>query len=73
MPHIQYRKMAATPFSILVTGANRGIGLELVKQLSRRVPKPEHIFGTTRSLGGEKSEALEALAKNDSSIKASLI
>lgn len=50
--------------SVLVTGGNRGIGLELVKQLLAGNPAPEFIFATHRSpLGSEGTANLESLAK----------
>ncbi|XP_065060880.1 C-signal-like isoform X1 [Rhopilema esculentum] len=38
--------------TVLVTGANRGIGLELVKQLLKQPNRPEIIFATCRSPDG---------------------
>ncbi|GBM08955.1 putative oxidoreductase C663.06c [Araneus ventricosus] len=35
--------------NVMVTGANRGIGLEFVRQLSRLNEPPKHIFATYRS------------------------
>ena len=35
--------------SVLITGANRGIGLEFVKQLLRLAKPPKHIFAVCRS------------------------
>ncbi|GBM97853.1 hypothetical protein AVEN_26969-1 [Araneus ventricosus] len=35
--------------SVMVTGANRGIGLEFVRQLSRLSEPPKYIFATYRS------------------------
>ncbi|GBM38207.1 hypothetical protein AVEN_8271-1 [Araneus ventricosus] len=35
--------------NVMVTGANRGIGLEFVRQLSRLSEPPKHIFATYRS------------------------
>jgi len=37
-----------SPRSILVTGCNRGIGLEFVRQFLARSPSPKHIFATYR-------------------------
>ena len=36
------------PRSVLITGANRGIGLELTRQLLRLTDPPEHVFATCR-------------------------
>ncbi|KAK9978376.1 hypothetical protein ABG768_020129 [Culter alburnus] len=47
---------------ILITGANRGLGLEIVKQLSEDSCQ-KHIFATCRDPDGSKSEALRELAK----------
>lgn len=38
-------------YSVLVTGANRGIGLEFVRQLSRLPKPPRYVFATYRSSG----------------------
>jgi len=35
--------------SLFITGANRGIGLEFVKQLTRLPQPPKHIFATCRN------------------------
>ena len=35
--------------SVLITGANRGIGLEFVKQLLRLAKPPKYIFAVCRS------------------------
>ena len=37
-----------SPKSVLITGANRGIGLELVKQFLKQASPPDHIFATYR-------------------------
>jgi len=44
--------------SVLVTGANRGIGLEFVRQLTNQTKPPQFLFATYRS-----SEGLDALTK----------
>ena len=35
--------------SVMITGSNRGIGLELVKQLLKMETPPKHIFATYRN------------------------
>ena len=42
-------KMALKVRSVLVTGANRGIGLELIKQFANLPSPPEFIFAGCRS------------------------
>ncbi|XP_050778407.1 C-factor-like isoform X2 [Gopherus flavomarginatus] len=47
--------------SVLVTGANRGIGLELVKQLLEKSNPPEWVFATCRDPEGERAQQLKNL------------
>ncbi|XP_042299947.1 uncharacterized oxidoreductase C663.09c-like, partial [Sceloporus undulatus] len=54
--------MAPLARSVLVTGSNRGIGLELVRQLAEMTDPPEHIFATCRNPEGPKGKALHDLA-----------
>ncbi len=42
--------------NILITGANRGLGLETVKQLLEDSSQKQHIFATCRDPDGPKSE-----------------
>ena len=53
------------PRSILITGANRGIGFGLVKHLLASNLRPRHVIATSRSVGGEKSKELEELAAKE--------
>ncbi|XP_063169280.1 uncharacterized protein LOC134504152 [Candoia aspera] len=50
------------PRSVLVTGSNRGIGLELVKQLVGKSNPPEWIFATCRDPEGPRAKDLKNLA-----------
>ncbi|XP_067390528.1 C-signal-like isoform X2 [Emydura macquarii macquarii] len=54
--------MAPLARNVLVTGSNRGIGLELVRQLVENPDPPEHIFATCRDPDGPRGEALQELA-----------
>ena len=38
-----------SPKSVLITGCNRGIGLEFVKHFLKLEPPPTHVFATCRS------------------------
>ncbi|KAM6252995.1 C-signal-like [Porphyrio hochstetteri] len=61
--------MAALAQSVLVTGSNRGIGLELVRQLAASPQPPQHIFATCRDPEGPRGKALRELAAQHPSIK----
>uniref|UniRef100_A0A672LQT8 Uncharacterized protein n=1 Tax=Sinocyclocheilus grahami TaxID=75366 RepID=A0A672LQT8_SINGR len=54
--------------NILISGANRGLGLETVKQLSEDSSQKRHIFATCRDPDGPKSEALRELVKKHPSV-----
>ncbi|XP_048371155.1 C-factor-like [Sphaerodactylus townsendi] len=60
--------MAQLAHSVLVTGSNRGIGLEMVKQLVEMTDPPEHIFATCRDPTGPKGKVLRDLADKHSRI-----
>ncbi|XP_043091460.1 C-factor-like [Puntigrus tetrazona] len=53
---------------ILITGANRGLGLETVKQLTEDSVQKRHIFATCRDPDGPNSEELRDLAKKHPSV-----
>ncbi|XP_010021916.1 PREDICTED: uncharacterized oxidoreductase C663.06c-like, partial [Nestor notabilis] len=48
--------LAALARSILVTGSNHGIGLELVRQLAASPWPPQHIFATCRDPDGPRGK-----------------
>ncbi|XP_053126707.1 C-factor-like [Hemicordylus capensis] len=50
------------PRSVLVTGSNRGIGFELVRQLVGKSSRPEWIFATCRDPEGPRAQELKTLA-----------
>ncbi|XP_074839603.1 C-signal-like [Carettochelys insculpta] len=54
--------------SVLVTGANRGIGLELVKQLLGSSNPPKWVFATCRDPAGERTLELQELAAKHSNL-----
>jgi len=56
----------AVPRSVLITGCNRGIGLELIKQFLQRSAKPQVLMATCRN--PDKADDLQALAKEHSSL-----
>eukprot|EP00117_Sycon_ciliatum_P023362 scpid67771/ scgid19883/ Uncharacterized oxidoreductase C663.09c len=59
---------AAFPKSILITGANRGLGLEFVKQILQKSDgATKHIFAAHRSpLGSDGTQQIEQLSKEHS-------
>ncbi|XP_062477301.1 C-signal-like [Pezoporus occidentalis] len=60
--------IAALARSVPVTGSNRGIGLELVRQLAASPRPPQHIFATCRDPGGPRRKVSEADTVNLPSI-----
>ncbi|KAL7978880.1 hypothetical protein Chor_013369 [Crotalus horridus] len=49
------------PRSVLVTGCNRGIGLEMIKQLAEKSNPPQWIFATCRDPEGPRTQDLRNL------------
>lgn len=55
---------ALNPRNVLVTGSNRGIGLELVKQLVEKSDPPELIFATCRDPEGPRAKVSTGIQRN---------
>ncbi|KAL8194863.1 UNVERIFIED_CONTAM: hypothetical protein K2H54_037267 [Gekko kuhli] len=55
--------------SVLVTGSNRGIGLELIRQLVGNSKRPEWIFATCRDPEGPHAQELKGLAAKHREVK----
>ncbi|XP_031697346.1 uncharacterized protein LOC116379539 [Anarrhichthys ocellatus] len=55
--------MAAQAVSVLITGANRGLGLEMVKQMVEGSLPVRKLFACCREPAGPRAEALQTLAK----------
>ncbi|XP_078525571.1 C-signal-like [Lissotriton helveticus] len=55
--------------TILITGCNRGLGLEMVRQLLAKPSAPEQIFATCRAPESPQSQALNELAAKHSNLK----
>ncbi|KAK7939181.1 hypothetical protein WMY93_002507 [Mugilogobius chulae] len=55
--------MSSKPISVLITGANRGLGLEMVKQMVETQRPLSVLFACCRDPDGPRAEALQALAK----------
>ncbi|KAM8799265.1 C-signal-like [Eudromia elegans] len=54
--------------SVLVTGANRGLDLELVRQLVQMPNPPERVFAACRDPKGERAQELQRLASKHPSL-----
>ncbi|XP_078525318.1 C-signal-like [Lissotriton helveticus] len=55
--------------TVLITGCNRGLGLEIVRQLLEKPNAPEQIFATCRTPESPKCQALNELAAKHSNLK----
>ncbi|KAJ3594586.1 hypothetical protein NHX12_003893 [Muraenolepis orangiensis] len=55
--------MPGIPLSVLITGANRGLGLELVRQMAEGPSPIRHLLACCRDPDGPNSQALQDLAK----------
>ncbi|EDO30809.1 predicted protein [Nematostella vectensis] len=60
--------MAVPRCNIFITGCNRGLGLEFVKQFLRSKNPPEHLIATCRSLAGESASELKKLAAENQNL-----
>ncbi len=49
-------EMAAQPVNVLITGANRGLGLELVKQMVETYRPVRNLFASCRDPEGPRAE-----------------
>lgn len=54
--------------NVLITGCNRGIGLEFVKQFLNLPQPPQHLFATCRSPKPESAEELVKLSESNSNL-----
>ena len=54
--------------SVLITGANRGLGLNIIKHILNSSVVPKHIIATCRSLKAENAQELQKLAEKNSNI-----
>ncbi|XP_034751243.1 C-factor-like [Etheostoma cragini] len=60
--------MAAQQVSVLITGANRGLGLEMVRQMLEAPCLVRKLFACCRDPDGPRAEALQTLAKKNPDI-----
>lgn len=60
--------MDKKPISVLITGANRGIGLEMVRQILEKQRPLKILFACCRDPDGPRAEALQTLAKQHSDV-----
>ncbi|XP_003225407.2 C-signal isoform X1 [Anolis carolinensis] len=60
---------ALNPHSVLVTGSNRGLGLEMVRQLVGGKNPPKKIFATCRDPEGARAQDLRNLAREHKQIE----
>ncbi|EDO41698.1 predicted protein [Nematostella vectensis] len=60
--------MAVPRCNIFITGCNRGLGLEFVKQFLRSKNPPEHLIATCRSLTAESASELKKLAAENQNL-----
>nr|XP_057906410.1 C-signal-like [Doryrhamphus excisus] len=60
--------MSSKPTNVLITGANRGLGLEMVRQMAEDKGQVKKLFACCREPSGPKSEGLQTLAKKHSDI-----
>ena len=60
--------MATNFESVFITGCNRGIGLEFVKQFLKLPTPPKYLFATCRSLALERNLELKTLAEDNSNL-----
>lgn len=57
--HTEADEMAARPVNVLITGANRGLGLEMVKQILEAQRPVKNLFACCRDPDGPRAEVSE--------------
>ena len=60
--------MAINFEAVFITGCNRGIGFEFVKQFLKLPTPPKYLFATCRSLGSDRNLELKTLAEDNSNL-----